>query len=930
MGDRQAVLNVYTNPLPGVKPTQLVVQPGVLIRDLVPSHGLPWVCVVNGLPLRRDYWLSRAVFPGDVIELHLVYQGNGSRSILALVATIALSVFAPAIAGGILGQAANALTLGGRLLAAGIAAIGSAIINALIAPKPIEGSQTQEQSSTYNVALSGNQARLGQPIPVIYGRMRTFPDFAAQPYMLFDHSQSMAGDQYYYALLAIGHGNFDIEKVEIGDTDINHFQDVEYNILPPGTPATLALPTVVSSPEVAGQDMLTGQYVGAFSACGPRRRCTMIAVDVVCPRGLGTADNNGFIQLRSITFNVEVREIDDFGNSDSPWFVVGTNTVTANTSQPVRRTFLHTLSGPFRVEVRVVRTDERSDNVRHLNDIQWVGLSALLNDPAPLAPTVTHLEIRMRASEQLSGLSQRKIAVTATRRVRTWDPHDGWSAEEVPSRSIAWALADKWKNPVYGDGLPDSRIDLLSLWELDQIWQARQDHLDVVFDTKTDSASADQAMAACGRASCFWKNGVRTIVRDQINDLPVAAYTARNMLPGTASMDYLQVTEETADGVIVEYFDNRAWDWLDVECPAPGVTVETMTNPVRLRMPGITGAIQAEREGLYQAAQNVYRRRFATWQTEMDAVLASFGAPVMFAPVLHASSQSGDVAFWEAAEPLVLGLSEPVRWADGAHAIRLVRPDGSVTDPIQIAPGGSQWDVVLAESLDFDPIVDDASRERTKFVLGPLSEVRRVAKVLAIRPQGRGEGGAPIYQMTALIEDNRVHEVDLHLLPSPDEVQDPVEPPPVEEPPPPNEPGIVVLNTMQLYGVNWSFPGTDTARYELLPDGRLQVYASRGSPAERIIPGQWLLGAPVEPSTAALYEARARNMTISPTTQTWKQGDFDIWLPMTEARTWELEITGEHESIVGTFVLEVREISTGIVQGTATIRMEVLVGGSGA
>lgn len=88
-----ATLVVRTNPLPGVPGERMRVRAGGLIRDLVPDHRQPWVCVVDGLPLRRDYWLQRRVGPGEVIELHLVVQGGreGSRAILQIVAQVVIA-----------------------------------------------------------------------------------------------------------------------------------------------------------------------------------------------------------------------------------------------------------------------------------------------------------------------------------------------------------------------------------------------------------------------------------------------------------------------------------------------------------------------------------------------------------------------------------------------------------------------------------------------------------------------------------------------------------------------------------------------------------------------------------------------------------------------------------------------------------------------
>jgi len=103
--------------------------------------------------------------------------GGGSSSfkqVAGLVALIAVSAFAfwagPLVAGAIVpgstflsGLATAAIGLGGSLL-----------VNALIMPKPgatnVPGS-TQDQ--IYSVLAQGNAAKLSQPLPVWYGRLKT-------------------------------------------------------------------------------------------------------------------------------------------------------------------------------------------------------------------------------------------------------------------------------------------------------------------------------------------------------------------------------------------------------------------------------------------------------------------------------------------------------------------------------------------------------------------------------------------------------------------------------------------------------------------------------------------------------------------------------------------------------------------------------------
>jgi hypothetical protein len=93
-------------------------------------------------------------------------------------------------------------------------AIGSALQHLFGIAKPQAGN-TPNPSQVYGIAPPKNVARLGQPIPVLYGSVVALPDFAAQPYTFF-----LGNEQYLHALLCIGLGdNFvDPHGLLLGDT----------------------------------------------------------------------------------------------------------------------------------------------------------------------------------------------------------------------------------------------------------------------------------------------------------------------------------------------------------------------------------------------------------------------------------------------------------------------------------------------------------------------------------------------------------------------------------------------------------------------------------------------------------------------------------------------------------------------------------------
>lgn len=936
----QAVMLHSRNPL-AAPVEHRAVAPLTPLCDLAPVTAAPLMLRLNGQWLLRKDW-HRPALPGDVIEWHEVPQGRTASRVVLTIIVIYLSIqFGP--------QVGAAMGLAGKTAAAvGSIAInlaGTAIINALVPIKqPDAGAAAANPQGVYSVATSANIARLGQPVPVIYGRHLVYPDYAAQPYAEFGTTQYFIGgtvasisydanEQFFHAVYCIGQGRYTVERVTIDDTDINHFQDVQYRVLPPGVAPSLVATNVITAPEVSGQalhglesDGAPIQYIGAFAACGPGWQATHIGVDVLFDR-LGYANDDGSAGPASAVLRFEARPIDDFGAATGAWFVLGTQTISRASLGPVRVSLKWALPTSARVEVRAARIDRQPTDNRTFSDAVWGGLRAYLDTPAPLVQTATHLEVRIRASEQLSGLSQRKIGVIVRRHLRTWAPGTGWGPE-VETRSTAWALADLWSNPTYGDGLPDARIDLQTLYDLDRVWSARQDRFDMVFDSATTSWEAASIIAQSGRAVPFRRMGVNTLMRDGLQTLPVTAYTSRNMLPG-ASIGYALATESTPDAVVVEYFDYRRWDWRDVTCRAPGIV--TPLNPVRLRRPGITGPKHAEREGLYLAAQHVYRRRFPKWQTEMAGLLPSYGALVACAPALAALVTSGDAVAYDAATR-VLTVSEPLAFDPGTdHTIRLQRDDGSVTAPIAAAPGPDEYTATLASAPDFELICDDPSRERPKFIFGTVGDHRTHTRVLGIRKRGRTGDGGVVVEMSGVVDDERVHTADVHLLPAPGEVQDAVtlrgdvtEPNPGLGTAPGSGSGdgydVVVLVSLSDHHLLDRSSVGGFASFTLEPNGRARTATSYGTQTHA---GQWLDIAPVEPHVAARFEARATLLESMRYPASAYEAEYgappngaalDAWLPLgSVAREWSVTTaSGDQWSV--SLSVEIREIATGVVQ----------------
>lgn len=722
------------------------------IASLTPKTSLPFICLLNGDALPRDDW-QRMVKHGDIVTFVTLPQGGGGggSNPLQMVAMIALTYFTVG-AGAALWQGAYAGTFTGAMMGAGAMMVGTSLINALLPPPRPPSPQTAASmaapSPTYSLSAQGNAARLGAAIPVQYGRHIAFPDFAADPYAEF-----VGNEQFVYQLMVIGQGEYDIEAVRMVDTPVANFEEITYEIIQPGGTVSLFPSNVSVSVEVAGAEALTGVYLGPFVANASGTLANFIAIDIACPKGLYYATDTGALTGKSITFTVEAQAIDANGVATAGWIPLGTETISAATNTPQRRSYRYPVS-QARYQVRLKRTDVKDTSSRAGHDLNWAGLRAYLPGSQQYG-NLTLIAMRMKASNNLSQAATRKVNVICTRKLPIWNPATGWSAP-IATRSIAWALADACRAD-YGAKHADAQLDLAQLYALDQIWTARGDTFDGRFDNTLTFWEAVTQIGRAGRAKPYSQGGLIHVVRDQAQTIPVALFSPRNTLKGSLKIDYLMPVAETADAVIIQYFDSVTWNPAEVTAALPG---SIATNPAKVQLFGCTSRAQAWREGMYMAACNRYRRKPIVLSTEMEGFIPSFGDLVAVSSERLTHAQSGEVVDWNAST-LILTLSEPITWKVAAqHYFGLRRRDGSFSGPWLAMPGMDEYHAQLAGVPDITPYTGN-NEERTHFTFGIGTEYRQLALLKSAKPRGHQ------VELSLINDDPLVHLADMGAVPAP-------------------------------------------------------------------------------------------------------------------------------------------------------------------
>ncbi|HUY28601.1 MAG TPA: hypothetical protein VMV27_14420 [Candidatus Binataceae bacterium] len=243
--------------------------------------------------------------PGQIVAVRVVPAGGGSGKdteimLIALAAVtavvtygaggfVAASLAAPgaaAAAGPTLAGAAGAFVSGA--LSETLKFAGTQLTNALIPPPATPAVRLSSTPQSYTVSGGANSAAAFSVIPKIYGARRIFPQYAASPY-----TELVGHDQYLRMLFLLGYGPLDISQILIGDTAIEDYEDVEWELragftddapsrLYPGSLAETDIDIQLSKSNVGSAPTVYGWSVTQTS--GPL--ADELSVDISFPGGL--------------------------------------------------------------------------------------------------------------------------------------------------------------------------------------------------------------------------------------------------------------------------------------------------------------------------------------------------------------------------------------------------------------------------------------------------------------------------------------------------------------------------------------------------------------------------------------------------------------------------------------------------------------------
>lgn len=718
-------------PLTGIKKHR--VSGGVTIRQWLQSQfpgftefEMPTICVVNGEAVLREGW-DYCIEEGDVINFIAIPQGP-LATIIILVVAVALSV-----------------------------------AMALILPvdAPITPGSAPASDPVFTTKGQANAVRLGEPIEVNYGRNRLYPSYAARPYFEYINN-----DQFQFSLFCLGHGEYDVESILIGDTSIDSYQEVEYEVVPPGSPVTLFPTNVYTSPEAGGQTLYAPNeaeytadgWIGPFPTSPSGTLAMRVQVDFSFPKGGYKMLNSGDLASLSTTLVVEARPIDNAGIPTGPYSVTLNPTVSWKTTTPQRITLEYTPT-PGRYEVRVRRTSNKDLSHRAGHDVVWEGLRSYI-DVNQSFGNVTLLAVKIRATNNLNSRTQQRFNVIATRKLAIRGT-GGFETEDplVATRSIVWAFVDVFRS-LYGARLmSESFFDWETLTALDAFYESRNEHFDFSFRDPITVWEAAHTIARAGRAVPLLSGSLISIKRDGPQDIPVALFGPDNMLQGSFEWGIRLWELEDHDSLSVEYTDaTTGYKQEIVTCVLPGGTAD---NPENLRLIGVQDRAHAYREGLYILAARKYQRENITFETGLEGYIPTFGDLIAISHDVPNWGQSGYVVEAEAGaeDQYLLTVSEPLEFSTGqSHQMLLRGRSGEMIGPVAVHPT-DKLNRVIADfpgqptgGIDF---LLDGNTEPMIFLFGVSGRITKYAKIVRIDPQ-KGER----VRITAVNDAPVIHSFD--------------------------------------------------------------------------------------------------------------------------------------------------------------------------
>ena len=561
---------------------------------------------VNGASVPRESWRVFVIEPNDIISARVIMTdgggGDGGSNPIAVILSIAILVAAPFAAAAILGTTAATVgaTIGGAALVAGIGFVGLLVINSLFPPRLPDsqrGGRASKLPRQYSISGGANRARPYEPLLLLLGSHKLFPDLAAKEYTEYEDD-----DQFLFQLFDFGIGNLDIGTLKIGDTDLSDYSSVSTNYNANQSLVYGDVDTVAGGEFDASNLAAISRTLGAMT--------TQIGFDIVSQY---YKVSGGGIDGKTINLRLEYKL-----ETASTWTSNNISINTPNGSKgrvPKRSTYTYNVtSGTYDVRASITSTVSTAESYTFQATVNFKGYqdtTAIWKGRNPLA-------VKIKATGQLYG----RVGTLNAESDQLIDHWNGssWIANSKTSNpgDILYKYLRGWHDSdgrlIAGMGLPSNRIDEESIKLFVTFCGDNGLECNVVLEDGRDHAETLTLICQCGWGAIDLQSGKWGVLYEDFGRALSAIVNPDNVIAG--SMTVVYENEALADEIIGDFIDSSS----DYEQNQIRRTVPNKTNPKRptvIPLEGIVKGEHAAKELNRAVAAQAYHIRSITWEMDL-------------------------------------------------------------------------------------------------------------------------------------------------------------------------------------------------------------------------------------------------------------------------------------------------------------------------
>lgn len=573
---------------------------GFLARVVPDWSGDCWEVRINGVVVPHEIMDRVRPKENALIEV----RGVVKKQVLAIVAIAVLAYFTMGAGLAAYGAAVGVTSaLGTAVLGAVTFAVGSALINKVLGPKPPSANSAAQADPVYSIGSARNSPRPYEPLPILFGSVQITPDVASMPYSWYEGKDQIMGQ-----VFTPGVNVHSVDALYNGDTLLSSYEGVTvYTNGLPGN-ADQDIPLYSNADTIAGGEL--NENTTWVERSTP---LDTVRIQINLEYLLGDSTNKGKPYPNQETVEVEYRE-----TGGTTWLALVSRRF-VNNNMDTQRATLSADVARGQYDVRVRRLGQSNPEAGHnaRAQFQWVTMTAVQADDTDYTG-IPRIGIRIKATGQLNGALDEIRCVAHSLPAPVWDGAS-WVTEQTSNPGahlLAYArgIYDGNGRLLAGIGLPDEQIDIPALQAFMVHCTANSYTYDAYIKDIRNHTEMCDAIALAGLGQTSWAAGRFGVVWADSAQPLTGVVNMATIKKGSFQVEY--TLSNASDGIEYTYVDPTTWQPVTLRVEAPGIT--TMQNPARITGEGVTSEAHAAKMARYHLAQHLYQYKDISFSTDLE------------------------------------------------------------------------------------------------------------------------------------------------------------------------------------------------------------------------------------------------------------------------------------------------------------------------